>query len=87
LSGGWGAWQVVGRYEELHVDSKAFPTFASLASSASDAHAWSAGVNWYLNNNLRANVSFSHTVFTGGETGAVTKKDENVLFTRMQLAF
>ena len=85
--GGWGAWQVVGRYEELHVDSGAFPEYASLATSASDAHAWAAGVNWYLNNNLRANLSFSHTIFTGGTTGAVTKQAENVFFTRMQLAF
>lgn len=86
-SGGWGAWQIVGRYEELHVDSGAFPTYASPATSASDAHAWSAGLNWYLNNDLRANVSFSRTVFTGGGGGTVTGQSENVLFTRMQLAF
>jgi phosphate-selective porin OprO and OprP len=87
--GGWGAWQIVGRYEELHVDSAAFVSsdFASPATSASDAHAWSAGLNWYLNNNLRANVSFSHTIFTGGTTGSATKRAENVLFTRVQLAF
>lgn len=85
--GGWGAWQVVGRYAELDVDSKAFPNFASATGSASKARAWSAGVNWYLNNNVRANLSFSHTQFTGGSTGAVTQKPENVLFTRVQLAF
>jgi phosphate-selective porin OprO/OprP len=87
--GGWGAWQIAGRYEELNVDNSAFPTFASTAASASSAHAWSAGINWYLNRNIRLNASFSHTVF-GGYTGtapAVPSQAENVFFTRIQLAF
>jgi phosphate-selective porin OprO/OprP len=88
-NGGWGAWQLVARYSALDVDSEAFPLFANPATSASSAHAWSAGVNWYLNKNVRANVSFSRTTFTGGNgSGAtVTKQPENVFFTRMQLAF
>jgi phosphate-selective porin OprO and OprP len=88
-SGGWGAWQVVGRYEELNVDKSAFPTFASDTASASSAHAWSAGLNWYLNRNVRVNASFSHTVFSGytGAIPAVPAQAENVVFTRMQLAF
>ncbi len=86
--GGWGAWQIVGRYEELHIDSGAFPDFASATTSASEAHAWSAGINWYLNNNVRANVSFSRTIFTGGgASGTTTAQPEDVLFTRVQLAF
>jgi len=90
--GGWGAWQVVGRYEELNIDGSAFPTFASSATSASSAHAWSAGINWYLNRNIRVNASFSHTMF-GGYTGGtpatpvVPEQAENVFFTRIQLAF
>ena len=87
--GGWGAWQAVGRYEELNVDRSAFPTFASSAGSASSAHAWSAGLNWYLNRDIRLNASFSHTVFHGytGTAPAVPAQAENVFFTRMQLAF
>ncbi|HUA65875.1 MAG TPA: porin [Alphaproteobacteria bacterium] len=88
-SGGWGAWQVVGRYEELNVDKSAFPTFASSSASASSAHAWSAGLNWYLNRNVRLNASFSHTMFSGytGAVPAVPAQAENVFFTRIQLAF
>ncbi|MGA9778153.1 MAG: porin [Limisphaerales bacterium] len=88
-AGGWGAWQVVGRYEELNVDQSAFPTFASSTASASSAHAWSAGLNWYLNRNIRLNASFSHTMFSGytGTTPAVPAQAENVFFTRIQLAF
>ena len=88
LNGGWGAFQVVGRFAQLNVDHDAFPVFASPTTSASGATAWSAGLNWYLNRNVRANVSFSHTWFTGNASAnPVTVKDENVLFTRLQLAF
>jgi phosphate-selective porin OprO and OprP len=86
-NGGWGAWQLVGRYAQLNVDDGAFPTFASATGSASRAEAWAVGMNWYLNANLRANLSFSRTTFSGGSTGVVTKQPEEVLFTRVQLAF
>ena len=92
-NGQWGALQVVGRYEELDIDNDAFPVFANPATSASAAQAWSAGLNWYLNKNIRVNASFSHTTFTGGGGGGtsapaiVTRQAENVFFTRIQLAF
>ena len=88
--GGWGAWQVVARYADLNVDNKAFADgFANPLTSASDARAWAVGLNWYLNRNIRVNASFSHTSFTGGHGAAatVTAYPENVLFTRIQLAF
>jgi len=92
FAGRWGAWQVVARYSELNVDHNAFPTFANPASSANAAHEWSVGLNWYLNKNVKLAASFAHTIFDGGGTGAsvpgiVNHKDENVLFTRLQLAF
>ncbi len=91
--GYWGAWQVVGRYAELNIDQAAFPYFSDPATSASAAQAWAVGINWYLNKNLRADASFSHTTFTGGGTsttstpGSVTSHPEDVFFTRLQLAF
>jgi len=96
-AGSWGAFQLVARYAELDLDNDTFPTFANEASSASAAQAWSVGLNWYLNKNLRVNTSFSRTTFTGGggATGTaatavpnlVTRQPEEVLFTRVQLAF
>jgi phosphate-selective porin OprO/OprP len=94
-TGDWGAFQVVARYSELDIDDAAFTknTFANSATSASAAQAWSAGLNWYLNKNIRLNASFTHTTFTGGGgAGAsapaiVTRQAENVFFTRIQLAF
>jgi phosphate-selective porin OprO/OprP len=88
-AGGWGAWQVVGRYEQLHVGDSAFPNFASFGNSASAARAWATGINWYLNRNIRFNASYSHTTFSGytGPSPAVPAKGEDVFFTRIQLAF
>jgi len=91
--GDWGALQLVGRYMELAIDPAAFPRFSDPTTSAHSAHAWSVGLNWYLNCNLRFDLSFSHTMFQGGggagttAPATVTRKDENVLFTRVQLAF
>jgi phosphate-selective porin OprO/OprP len=91
--GQWGAWQVVARYADLDVDDAAFAPAALFASagSASEAKAWSVGLNWYLNRDIRVNASFSRTTFGGGGgatgLGPITSQPENVLFTRIQLAF
>ena len=87
--GGWGAWQVVGRFAELDIDHGAFTAAAPLATqTAYGARAWAVGLNWYLNKNLRTNLSFSRTWFTStAAASAVTLRPENVLFTRMQVAF
>jgi phosphate-selective porin OprO/OprP len=96
---GWGAWQLVGRFGQLEIDDDTFPTFASAANSAERATSWSAGLNWWLNKNVRLLTSFSHTQFDGGGAynpldpttliapATVTAQDENVFFTRIQLAF
>jgi phosphate-selective porin OprO and OprP len=92
-SGDWGALQLVARYSDLDIDNAAFKGFANPATSASEARAWSAGLNWYLNKNIRVNASFTHTTFTGGggkgttAPAIVTRQPENVFFTRFQLAF
>lgn len=92
--GCWGAWQIAARYSELDIDRAAFPTFADPRASAHSAREVAIGLNWYLSRNLRANASLSHTEFSGGGLSAstsapaiVTRHDENVLFTRLQLAF
>jgi phosphate-selective porin OprO/OprP len=91
--GQWGALQLVARYAELDIDNDAFPVFANPDTSASRAQAWSVGLNWFLNKNIRLNASYSHTTFTGGggagssAPATVTRQAESVFFTRIQLAF
>jgi phosphate-selective porin OprO/OprP len=91
-NGQWGAWQVVARYADLDIDNAAFAGATPLAAagSASEAKAWSVGLNWYLNRDIRINASFSRTTFERGGTAAptaMTAQPENVIFTRIQLAF
>lgn len=97
--GSWGAWQLVARVSQLKIDDDAFPVFSNPATSASEAFAWSVGLNWWLNKNIRVLTSFSYTTFDGGGTvnppvpatlvppGTVTAQDEKVFFTRVQLSF
>ncbi len=92
-NGGWGAWQLVARYASLDIDDGAFPLYSDAATSATSADSWSVGVNWFLNKNVRFVTSFSRTEFKGGggagatAPAAVTRQPENILFTRLQLAF
>lgn len=92
-NGQWGAWQIVARYANVDVDNDVFThglesTTAGTAA-ASEARAWSLGLNWYLNKNIRVNTSVSHTDFAGGSRNAAsaTRQAEDVIFTRVQLAF
>ncbi len=92
-TGDWGALQLVARYMQLDVDPAAFPLFSNPSTSARSAMAWSVGLTWFLNRNLSMNLDFSHTWFNGGggpgivAPATVTRNDENVLFTRIELAF
>jgi phosphate-selective porin OprO/OprP len=89
--GTWGAWQVVARYGDLKIDSKAFPLFASTATNAKEASAWGAGVNWYLTKAVRISQDFFDTSFTkvgpAAPTTQILKHNEKALITRVQLSF
>ena len=95
---GWGAWELVGRYQENNIDDAAFSTnaagsnrFANPTTSARSAQSWAAGVNWYLNPNVKLALDYERTSFTGGGGGTVAapldRPDEKTLFTRLQLSY
>ncbi|HEX7858890.1 MAG TPA: porin [Verrucomicrobiae bacterium] len=83
----WGAWEVVARYSHLDIDDEAFPIFSNPSTSATEAHGYGFGINWYANRNVRTSLNYIHTDFKGGENGTVTREDENAVLTRLQLAF
>ncbi len=88
--GGWGAWELAARYEQLSVDKNVFTYGYENPGSARDASAFSVGVNWYLNNNIKFMLDYAHTTFGSvapGSSVVVTKGDENVILSRLQLAF
>jgi phosphate-selective porin OprO/OprP len=89
-NGHWGALQLAARFADLNIDDNAFPIFANPGTSASEAKAWAVGLTWYLNKNIRVNTSFSRTTFEGNinpKAATVTRQPEEVVFTRLQLAF
>jgi phosphate-selective porin OprO and OprP len=107
LGTGWGAWELVARYSEINLDEDTFrnPTgtsfiggYANLSDSAKSARSWTGGVNWYLNQNTRVALNYSHTTFDGGAgdgilpinaagTNVRDRQDERAFLTRLQLAF
>lgn len=82
----WGAFELVARISSLDVDDQAFPLFANPASAASEAQSVGLGFNWYLNRNLKVMLDYERTEFDGGAASG-DREDENVLFSRFQIAF
>ncbi len=106
--GGWGAWELVARYSELNLDEDTFKnkagnsfstdTYANLSESAQSAKTWTAGVNWYLNQNAKVQLNYAHTKFAGGAGIGITainaagsnvrdRESENALLARFQIAY
>lgn len=84
---GWGAFELVGRVGELEVDDDAFPRYADPNLAATSAKAFGLGLNWYLTNNLKLVLNHTHTTFDGGGAGGTDRRDEDTVFTRLQVAF
>ena len=101
---GIGAWELVARYGEINIDNKAFSPFgggsaanqqarsyADSKVSAKQASAWAAGINWYLNRNLKLALDYEETRFDGGWVNAANfvedRPTEKVVSSRLQIAF
>lgn len=87
FNGGWGAWELVGRFEQLTVDPAVYTLgLADPARSARRARAWAGGVNWYLNRNVKLVLNYEDTSFSGGASGGDRSREHAVL-SRFQIAF
>ena len=91
---GWGAFELVTRYSVLSVDDAAFAgganSYADPTASARSAKEWSAGLNWYMNTNVKLQLDYSRTKFQGGGgtlAAPSDRPDEQLIFGRVQLAF
>ena len=77
--------QVGARYHTLTVDEEAVALGLASAGSSRQVRAWTAGVNWYLNPNLKYVVNFERTTFD--ENLPVARRPENALALRAQVSF
>ena len=89
---GWGAWEVVARYQQQEIDDDAFDQgYANPTTSAKSAKTWGAGLNWYLNQWVKLAVNYEQTRFEQGGGGSLTnpqdREDERVLLSRLQFSF
>jgi len=86
--GGWGAFEVLARYQENNIDRDAV-TFANTTNGyALGAKTWGVGVNWYLNEASRFSLNVERTKFSDVRTGTVLLGDtESFAVARYQLAF
>ncbi len=84
---GWGALELVARVGETNIDEDAFPIFASLSSSASEAQTLGVGANWYLTENVKLWLDYEHTSFEGGAASGADRPDEQALLSRVQYRF
>lgn len=82
----WGAWEVKARYHKLDIDPATFPLFANPATAIRSAKALGAGLNWYLNRNVRLLFDYERTKFVGGFTTG-DREDEKIFFSRFQIQF
>lgn len=85
---GWGAWEIVARYNEMNLDDATFTgatgtnsatsnttntMLADITKSAKTAKGAGVGINWYLNNYSRFSLDYEHTSFDGGAGNSTTK--------------
>jgi phosphate-selective porin OprO/OprP len=83
-NGGWGAFQIAARYQQLAVDDVAFDAGFATPGSNRRADARSAGLNWYLTRQLLYRVHFERTVFDDNDG---SRPAENVIAFRSQIKF
>lgn len=84
--GGWGAFQVSGRYQLVDIDSEMLNK--GLAVGTDKAQAATFGLNWYWNKHVRFQLNYSYYWFKDQITvGGVRLDKENVVLTRFQYVF
>lgn len=99
--GTWGAWEIIARESELHLDDDIFEgsngvlgaadRFADAGRSAKSAKNLGVGVNWYLTNTVKLAMTYDATKFDFGGGGSnaapLDRPDEKVFIGRVEVAF
>lgn len=82
--GGWGAVELLARYQENRIDASLPTAFRTSGNYALTAKSTALGANWYLNESSRLALNYEVTDFEGG---SLNGKREKLLVARYQLAF
>ncbi|HEX3772633.1 MAG TPA: porin [Polyangiaceae bacterium] len=92
-AGHFGALELAARAGHLHIDTSAFPNYASPTASVRGATEGTVGINWYWSDNAKFVVNWDHTEFQGGamangpEALAGHREAENLFLGRAQVVY
>jgi phosphate-selective porin OprO/OprP len=88
--GGWGALELVARYQELDVDDDAFvrgaDSFANPLTAITKETSYGVGVNWYPWNTVKLSINYDRTSFEGGAATG-DRAGEQALFSRFAINY
>lgn len=93
--GGWGAWEIAGRYSDLNLNDNAGVLGKSLPADGlrgGDQRIWTMGLNWYPNNALKfelqyQNVDINRIGTFQGIPNADVGQTYNTIALRSQITF
>lgn len=86
---GWGAFEIAARVQQISFDTSSFPAYVARPSTQ-EAISWGVGLNWYLNRNIKFDLNYERTSFSGNNSsvhGTVISRDENAVLAQLQVAF
>lgn len=87
---GWrrfGGLELAIRYSQLDIDHAAFSHFASVSSAPQQAKEEGIVLNWYMTRYVKLVTDYEHTGFRMAAGNTTPLHNEDVLMTRVQLAF
>jgi phosphate-selective porin OprO and OprP len=90
-NGWWGGWELAARISNVAAQTRQFQLgFAAPNVSAKTATEFAAGINWYLNSNIKWQWDYANTFFDGGAgtpTDVHDRKNESVIESQLQISF
>lgn len=82
-----GGLELAARYSQVRIDGDAFPLFANPKTAAQGAYERAIGLNWYLNRFVKLTTDYEHTTFRMASRNVTALHSEDVIMSRVQLAF
>ena len=84
--GGWGAWEVTGRFSNIDLDYLPFATAANGGVPGGQQNVWNLGVNWYPTNGLRFIVDY-YNIQVNHVNAPANDISANAVGVRSQISF
>ncbi len=79
-NGGWGAWEIAGRYDVINLADGAAQVNRSTARNAvtcdecGDQDTWLIGLNWWINDYTALKLNYNQSEISGGDNNGATIK-------------